>query len=319
MKLSPYCRESLWGGNKLEEYYGKPGKGKNIGECWEIAADAKYQSQLASGACKGMSFENFLGLLGKEGLGWKCRDSFCFPLLVKLIDAREALSVQVHPDNRKVLDAEYGTKTVTGGKWEAWHILECEKNSYIYFGWKEHLSENRILKHIEEGTLEEALEKRPVRRGETILVPGGTVHAIGPGILLCEIQQNRDVTYRLYDYNREDELGRKRKLQVDAALSVMEDRPEQKMECYVNKEKEQEIEKVADCPYFRIWKYTVHHNGGIFMDDSSFAAMVVSGGSGVLKDGETKIPFQSGDSFFAAAGNRRLQVEGACEILLAKI
>ena len=157
---------------------------------------------VASGRHKGMLFGEYLDKIGKESWGWKCRPLANFPILIKFIDSKESLSVQVHPDDEYALEkeSEYG-------KNEMWYVLDAEPDSYIYCGFRREVSRDEVEKRIRDNTVTDILNKVPVSRGDIYFIPSGTVHAIGGGILICEIQQSSACTYRLYDYGRKDRFG----------------------------------------------------------------------------------------------------------------
>jgi len=213
--FEPYFEEKIWSGNRLKTFFGKSVPGDNIGESWEISAIPGKESKVKDGFFKGFRLGELWDLLGEEYFG----DAYGreFPLLVKYIDAGKDLSVQVHPP-----DALARKRHNSYGKNETWYILDAGKDSYLYIGFRPGTTPEAYLQALKEGRVEELLNKIPVRPGDWYYVPAGTVHAIGKDILLAEVQQSSDITYRIYDYNRLDKNGRPRPLHVEEALDAID-------------------------------------------------------------------------------------------------
>lgn len=262
---------------------------------------------------KGLSLGLLLGKLGKECLGWKSQAFDRFPLLVKFIDAQDSLSIQVHPgdDYSLMVENEYG-------KNEMWYVMDCSEDAYIYFGFNKDVDAEEVRRRIENNTLTEVLNKVPVRKGGVYFIEAGTVHAIGPGILICEIQQNSNATYRLYDFGRKDKDGNTRALHIDKALDVLDFSKKTVNPMPLG---EEEVEKgykrqlLCECKYFKAEKYTFEGEGTIYLDSSSFAGFVITEGSGTIKAAEKSEFFKKGDSFFFPAQKLSVKVEGYCELI----
>jgi len=211
MKLTPYISETVWGGSRLaEEYHIDPQGRANCAEAWVLSARAGASSVVQNGAYAGMAlcelYKKEPGLFGCAGE---------FPLLVKFIDARDDLSVQVHPR-----DTEGVLLPGEAGKTECWYILDARPGARLYLGFREEISLDEFARAIQEGTLMEYVRPFEVRAGEFYFIPAGTLHAIGRGVLLAEVQQNSDTTYRVYDYNRPGLDGKPRELHVADAREV---------------------------------------------------------------------------------------------------
>jgi mannose-6-phosphate isomerase len=224
LKLAPKASERLWGGERLRSSIPAFQAFKTtepIGEAWLVYAD----NTIINGDYSGQTLQDLATAQGANLLGTSptARYGTTFPLLAKLIDASDKLSIQVHPDDAYALSQEAATGYL--GKTEAWYILEAAPEAEIIWGFSESLSPQQLRNAIEEGTLERYLNTVPVRAGDVILNPAGTVHAIGAGILLFEIQQSSDLTYRLYDFQRRDASGQLRELHVDKALDVSDLQP----------------------------------------------------------------------------------------------
>ena len=317
VKMEPCFKDYLWGGNKLTNLYHKKCDYDIIAESWEVSAHNSGQSSIAEGQNKGMLFAEYLDIIGKEAWGWKCQAFDKFPLMIKFIDAKKNLSVQVHPEDEYALrvESQYG-------KNEMWHVIECDDNSYLYCGLKEDISKEQLKKALNDGTILEFLNKIPVQKGDTFFIEAGTIHAIGAGNLICEIQQNSDVTYRLYDYNRKDEYGNYRKLHIEQALEVANLKKweySRNTNLSVESSKETGVELIGECKYFQCVKYTVSEFWEILNDESSFRTITILNGKGDVSYGENRYEFQTGDNFFLCAGKHKLYVHGECELIITTV
>ncbi|MFW6029589.1 MAG: type I phosphomannose isomerase catalytic subunit, partial [Halanaerobiales bacterium] len=218
LKFIPIYKEKIWGGKNIQTFFHRTLTKNNIGESWEVAAHKNGESKISNGRYQGSGLKSLFKKYPKELLGqnFEDTDSDRFPLLVKILDANDKLSVQVHPDNQyaKKIENELG-------KTEMWYILDAKENAKLVYGVKDDTDKNSFAKAINEGNLENYLNEIVVSKGDVIFIPAGTVHAIEEGILLAEIQQNSDTTYRVYDWNRTDKDGQSRQLHVDKALDVI--------------------------------------------------------------------------------------------------
>lgn len=221
LKFEPILKQKVWGGNKLNKLFKKMGKG-NIGESWEISGVAEDVSEIANGPLKGKTLTRLIGNYKEKLVGEKVYQNFgcTFPLLFKFIDAREDLSVQVHPD-----DVLAKKRHNSFGKTEMWYILDVEKDGRLILGFNEKMDQQKYLKSLSENRITEILNSEPVKKGDTFVLKPGTVHAIGAGILLAEIQQTSDITYRIYDWDRPDTNGQMRQLHTDLALDAIDFSP----------------------------------------------------------------------------------------------
>jgi mannose-6-phosphate isomerase len=213
--IEPMERELIWGGQALAERYGKRGAkpGARIGESWECYDG----NAVANGAYAGKTVAELRAVLGRDFTG-RADPAHVFPLLTKLIDAREALSVQVHPDDAYARRVEGRPN----GKTESWYVLEADPGASIVLGWERDTSRGEYLERVRTGGLDELLRRVPVRAGDAFYLPAGTLHAIGAGIVLFETQQTSDLTYRIYDYDRPGPDGKPRELNVEKAADVLD-------------------------------------------------------------------------------------------------
>jgi mannose-6-phosphate isomerase len=217
--FQPYLRPQIWGGRQLQHVLGKPLPPEGLfGECWEVSAHPHHVSQVAEGPLRGAALSELWGEYGGELLGRSLRGGEKFPLLVKFLDCRELLSVQVHPDDATA-------RRLTGdelGKTEAWVVLHAEPGSRIFAGLKPGIGREEFQRHLASGTLGECLHQLSPRPGDCLLLCAGTVHAVGGGVLLAEVQQSSDATFRLFDWGRTGPDGKPRQLHVRQALESID-------------------------------------------------------------------------------------------------
>lgn len=313
-----------------------------IGESWELSAHPDGQSVIASGTFAGMYFGEFIEKYGEEVVCWKSSSLDRFPVLIKFIDAKNALSIQIHPDDDYALENENEF-----GKNEMWYVVDCEPGAYLYCGLKQDSSKEEIRERIENNTITEILNKIEVHKGDCVMVKAGTIHAIGAGILICEIQQNSNCTYRMYDYDRRDKFGNRRELHISKAIDVVDVK---KYKPFVsgNSDVPEGAELLVSCKYFECYKYVLGES--VYTDDSSdkdicnnddgnsdivvkpatdrinisvdtmsFRSIIVIEGSGKITVGENEMDYRAGDSFFVTAGEKVVSVEGTRVIIVTKV
>ena len=303
VRMEPAFKDNLWGGTRLRDVYGKKCDYDIVAESWELSTHKAGQSIVATGKNKGLMLGEYINRFGRGILGWKCDPYERFPLLIKFIDSRESLSIQVHPGDDYALqkEDEYG-------KNELWYVVDCEPESYLYCGFSRDTDEAEVRRRIEDGTLTEILNKIPVKKGDSYFIENGTVHAIGPGVLICEIQQSSNVTDRLYDYQRRDKYGELRELHIDKAMEVTNFH-----------EKDMEAAKTMECKYFSIEKSVFDGEVSFNLDDSSFRAFVVLEGSGQVSCGEESLAYRPADCFFVPAGKKTVVFHGCGTVLKVQV
>ena len=303
VRMEPAFKDNLWGGTRLRDVYGKKCDYDIVAESWELSTHKAGQSIVATGKNKGLMLGEYINRFGRGILGWKCDPYERFPLLIKFIDSRESLSIQVHPGDDYALqkEDEYG-------KNELWYVVDCEPESYLYCGFSRDTDEAEVRRRIEDGTLTEILNKIPVKKGDSYFIENGTVHAIGPGVLICEIQQSSNVTYRLYDYQRRDKYGELRELHIDKAMEVTNFH-----------EKDMEAAKTMECKYFSIEKSVFDGEVSFNLDDSSFRAFVVLEGGGQVSCGEESLAYRPADCFFVPAGKKTVVFHGCGTVLKVQV
>lgn len=310
LKLRPSCKDYLWGGRRLIEEYGKECDKEVLAETWELSCHPDGPSTIANGEYAGKILQQYIDIKGKEVLGTNCRRFRDFPILTKLIDAKDNLSIQVHPDNRYALknEGQYG-------KTEMWYVMDAGEHAFLYYGFKREVSMEEFEERIRQDTLLEVLHAVPVQKGDVLFIESGTIHAIGKDILIAEIQQNSNVTYRVYDYGRVGKDGKKRDLHIEKALAVTKRVP-------ISKDKSS-YPHIADCDYFTVDKLNLDGKVMKKMEgnvlETSFASILILDGEGTITSGQETVHYRKGDSFFLPAGSGAYTVEGSCDALITTI
>ena len=308
-KITPSSKDYLWGGTKLIENYGKTTDKEIMAESWEISSHPDGPSYLENNQTL-IDYVNTdkENILGKNALRFED-----FPILIKFIDAKDVLSIQVHPDDEYALKHENQY-----GKNEMWYILEAEENASIYFGTNQDLSKEEFAQAIEDDKILDVLNRVEVKPGDVIYVEAGTIHAIGKGIVLCEIQQNSNVTYRVYDFNRKDKDGNLRDLHIEESIEVsnlnkqeVDFSPQGTLETNEGYEKQVLVES----QYFVTTNYELDGSLSFEVDDSSFVAVIcLKGDMTIINDGKT-LNMTKGESVFIDANSGEIAVEGKASFL----
>lgn len=310
LKLKPACKDYLWGGDRLIKEFHKEYDGKKLAETWELSCHPDGASVIVNGPYKGKTLREYIESCGMEVLGKNCRRFQEFPILIKFIDAKDNLSVQVHPNNSFALknEGQYG-------KTEMWYVVDCEEGASLYYGFSKEIDREEFQKRITENTLLEVLNQVPVQKGDVLFIEAGTIHAIGKGILIAEIQQNSNVTYRVYDYGRKDKEGHQRDLHIEKALEVTNRIPLVKSRSM--------SPHLAKCDYFTVDKLNLdgklmRQMEGNVLEDSFVNILILKGEGSIVCDGQ-EVAFCKGDSLFLPAGAGEFRIEGICEALVTTI
>ena len=292
LKFQPILKDKIWGGQKLQQILHKPTTSKNAGESWEISDVEGDTSIVANGALQGSSLSYLLETHTSDLLGEKNFRQFGtkFPLLIKFIDAKEDLSVQLHP-NDQLAKARHNSF----GKTEMWYVVQADPESNLIVGFNQEMTQELYLKHLEDKTLQSILNFDAVQAGDTYFIEVGRIHAIGAGVLLAEIQQTSDITYRVFDWDRVDSEGNERELHNDIALEAFDfDMPDNFRVDYT-KDSDSPTELVS-CPYFTtnilkvndtILKENTHDSFMIYMCVEGNAQIEVDGNQTEISMGET--------------------------------
>ena len=219
LKFTPIYKCKIWGGENIKNISNHSNSLLNVGESWDVSAFEESQSVVANGPLRGSSLRDIIDLFGEKLLGKDIVEEYGneFPLLVKIIDATDKLSIQVHPNDDIALKLHN-----MRGKNEMWYVLSANDNAYIIAGWNSPLSKDDYISKLNDNDIESIVRKHPVKAGDVFFIPAGTVHAIGNGCLILEIQQSSDITYRIFDYNRLGADGNPRELHTDLALMAFD-------------------------------------------------------------------------------------------------
>lgn len=312
LKLSYVAKTALWGGRKLKDSYGKYYDGEKLAETWELSCRTPAEcSMIENGDKAGMLLLDYFADYGKKLIG-KDYTADRFPLLIKWIDAADSLSVQVHPD-----DAYAEANENDPGKTEMWYIAEAEEGAKLIYGLKDGVGKEEFREAVLKNDYRSVMREVSVQKGETYFIPSGMLHAIGAGIVIAEIQQNSDLTYRVYDFDRKGADGKPRELHVAKALDVVRSFTEQEIDAVRFSRGEGE-EWLANCPYFRV-KRTNAENGEINVTDESFVHLLCTEGEGCLIYKKERYFFKKGESYLLPASLGVCKTEGDAEILLSSL
>ena len=300
IKLYPECKDNLWGGTRLKTKYGKATDKALVAESWELSYHKDGPTRIADG-------RTLQEVLTKEELGANCEGFPFFPMLIKFIDAKQNLSVQVHPSDDYALKYENSF-----GKTEMWYVVDADEGAGLYLGFNRTVTQEEYEAAIANNTLTELLNFYPVQPGDCYFIPSGTIHAIASGCLICEIQQNSNLTYRVYDYGRTDANGNPRELHVEKALKVT------KLEKYTPQA--MEINRgwgklIGASRYFTTTKVVANGAFEIPMDKASFKCVTVVAGNCEM-GGET---YAAGDSIFITASDECVHGCGVCTLIVAEV
>lgn len=317
--LKPAGKDYLWGGTRLRDEFAKEIDLQPLAETWECSTHPDGPSTVASGIFQGQTLTQVLEA-HPEFLGTRHADGK-FPLLIKFIDAKKDLSVQVHPDDDYAREHENGQN----GKSEMWYVLDAARDAHLVYGLKHTCTEAQIRQAIADGTLMRYLQKVPIQKDDLFFIQAGTIHAIGAGALVAEIQENSNLTYRLYDYDRVDKNGKKRELHVDKALQVANlessDRPRQPLRV-LRYQQGVASEFLSRCKYFEVYRVLLNterrQQVQYFADEMSFRLVLCIGGCGVIRFEDEDIQFYKGDCIFVPANSVTMTITGQAQFLFVR-
>lgn len=314
IKLLPAFKDYLWGGTKLKTDFGKKSDLDIVAESWELSTHKDGQSVVAEGPDAGLTLSEYIDKHGDGILGSNAQKFDYFPILIKLIDAKDNLSIQVHPSDDYALknEGEYG-------KTEMWYVLDANEGASLYYGFKSEITKDEFEERINNNTLLDVLNKVEVHKGDMFFIESGTVHAIGKGIVICEIQQNSNTTYRVYDYDRRDANGNPRELHIKKAIDVSNLAPaDQNRSASETVEHEGfSVTRLAECKYFTVDKVEVDSKADLTVSTDSFKSIVVTDGNGVLTFEGESVDINKGDSIFIPAQDAEYSVSGKCELIIS--
>lgn len=314
VKLKPAFQNYIWGGTRFRDYYHKniPANWQRIAESWELSTHEHGLTVIAEGDFKDWTLKQYLNKAGPKILGSRFATTR-LPILFKLIDARDNLSVQVHPTD------DYARKYEKQmGKTEMWYILDAEPESFLYYGFKKKITAKEFAQRITDQTLTEILQAVPVKKGDVFFIPAGTLHAIGKGILVAEIQQASDLTYRVYDYGRVGDDGKPRELHIKKALEVtkLEKAHPRKMHPTIPLQKKTHIRTLASCPYFVVKELKLDQEIELLVLDDTYQALFATKNSFTLTFQNKKLKIKEGETVFLPANLGNYKITGSGELLM---
>jgi mannose-6-phosphate isomerase len=310
LQFEPILKERIWGGEKLKTVLNKPIVSKITGESWELSAVDGDISIAANGELKGKSLTEIINEAPNDILGTTVYKRFGvqFPLLFKYLDAREDLSIQVHPND------ELAKKRHNSfGKTEMWYIMQADKNARIIVGFKEDSNEQLYVENLKSKTLISILDDIKVKEGDVFFLETGTVHAIGAGLVVAEIQQTSDFTYRIYDFDRVDVYGNKRELHVDLALEAINFDKLETFRDYDRKRNESNV--IVDCPYFTTNLIPLEGEVTISKSGDTFTVYMCVEGEFEIAFENSIYKYKKGDTVLIPAAMNTFILSGKASIL----
>ncbi len=309
--FEPILKDRIWGGTKLETDLGKTNlPTRTTGESWELSAVEGDVSVVREGIYAGKPLTELLEKYPEEILGTKVHKQFGtqFPLLFKFLDAREDLSIQVHPND------ELAKKRHNSfGKTEMWYVMQADEGSRIIVGFKQKSSAEEYLKHLEDKNLIEILNEVPPKKGDVFFLETGTIHAIGAGIVIAEIQQTSDITYRIYDWDRVDANGKSRELHVEQALDAMNYNTTDTQKQYSKEANTSNV--MVDCPYFTTSFLPLEGTAEMAKDGSSFTVYICTEGEFAVENDGEKYNYSKGDTILIPAALKSFKLTGKATLL----
>ena len=313
IKFEPLLKSTLWGGDKIVPFKHLDSDQEQVGESWEISGVKDNETVVSEGVYRGKKLNDLLRELKEQLVGVENYRRFGdeFPLLIKFIDARQDLSIQVHPT-----DEIAHRQGKSRGKTEMWYIMESEPTAQLYSGLQQHITPEQYKEMVENDTITEAIAQYRVKEGDVFFLPAGRIHAIGAGCFLAEIQQTSDVTYRIYDFKRKDKDGNYRELHTREAAECIDYHVESNYRTEYVPRKNQGV-TLVQCPYFNTAVYDLDESMTLdYSELDSFVILIALHGDGTLTDNEgNKISFRMGDTVLLPATTQAVVVEGTVKFL----
>ena len=311
LKLDCVAKSAIWGGNRLRESWNKQGDGENIAETWELTVREKENSKITNGEFAGMTLAEYINRCeGAVSPEYRIGDRF--PLLVKFIDAADSLSVQVHPNDVYAKDVENDS-----GKTEMWYIVDADEGAEIIFGLADGVGREDFAKAVDGGSLNGVMKRVKVKKGDSFFIPAGMLHAIGRGILIAEIQQNSDLTYRVYDYDRVGADGKKRELHTKKAMDVVRPFTDEEVDaiCF---SKGRAKDALVSSDYFSVYRLEVNEASEVCAD-KCFVSLLCVDGEGYMEYCGEKYSVKAGDSYFLPAGMGTCNLRGKMTVIRSEL
>lgn len=299
LKFQPIFQERIWGGNRFNRILKKNAPDKKLGESWEISTVDNYISVVSNGFLEGNNLQELIEVYMGDLVGDKVYDKFGleFPVLIKLIDANDILSIQVHPDDETAFKRHHSP-----GKTEMWYVIEAEKDAEIITGFNRDTGKEEYQEYLQSGKLGELMNFVRVRPEDSFFMPAGRVHAIGSGILLAEIQQTSDITYRIYDWDRKDANGQSRDLHIEEALDVIDFNYHEKTKIDYEKAINKTV-NLASCPYFHtnLMKFNKSVDKDFSFIDSFVIYICTKGEFSLIYNEEKALQIKTGETVLVPA------------------
>ncbi|MDF4204864.1 mannose-6-phosphate isomerase [Maribacter sp. SA7] len=313
LKFKPILKERLWGGTKLKEVFGKPIESDITGESWELSTVKGDISVVANGSLEGKSLQDLIDSNAEELLGKSVVERFGkeFPILIKFIDAKQDLSIQLHPN-----DALAKERHNSFGKTEMWYIMDADPKAELIVGFNKDVTKEEYAESVANDTLLDLLNYEEVKEGDTFFINTGKIHAIGAGVMLAEIQQTSDVTYRVFDFNRKDKEGNLRELHTELALDAVDYEKKDDFKVYYSHDKN-EVNTMVDCPYFKTNFIELTEN--LDLDTAqrdSFTIYMCVGGEAKISTAEGDVSIKSGETALLPASTQKISLQSTGAKLL---
>ncbi len=306
----PILKDRIWGGTKLQTILNKKITTQTTGESWELSTVEGDVSQISNGIYKGTNLQELINQFPEQILGTKVHQHFGtnFPLLFKFLDAQQDLSIQVHPN-----DALAQKRHNSFGKTEMWYIMQADQDAKILVGFKHNSSKTEYLQALQNNEILDLLAQIPVSKGDVFMLETGTIHAIGAGIVLAEIQQTSDITYRIFDFNRTDANGNKRELHTDLALEAINYNTTQTQKTY--NETPNKSNNLVNSPYFTTNKINLTTSLDINKNNDSFRVYMCVEGAFELLENNNKHQFKAGETVLIPASSQAFSISGKATLL----
>lgn len=297
--LEPDYKDYLWSGTKLKDVYHKKTELSRVAESWELACHKEGMSKIANGPYAGKTFRDYLLAEGSRVLGAEAID---LPLLVKIIDTADSLSIQVHPNGAYAAEHEGGQD----GKTELWYIMDCAPDAGLFYGFRKEISKEEFVRRAQDGTITEVLNRVTVKKGDALLIAPGVVHAIGKDMTVAEIGTNSNITYRIYDFGRLDAQGNPRALHIEKAAEVLD----------FSRQNIDDLEKPLDCGPFTVEKISLSSERNCCAYEDTFHHLLCTEGEAALRHPACEILLQPGTSVFVPANLGEYALRGNATILM---
>lgn len=300
LKIKPIYKEVIWGGQALQHMFSRELSNEKIGESWELCVHKNGISRIENGPWQHRTLADLIEQHAEQLLGKDYKGHTQFPLLIKYIDANDNLSIQVHPDDEYAQQVESEQ-----GKTEAWYVLHADEGAEIIWGLNEGITRESFKLAVKNKKIENTLRRVSVRTGDLIFVPAGTVHALLKGIVVCEVQQNSDTTYRIYDFDRIDTNGNKRQLHIDKAMDVID---------FGQQPTGDFSQTTLTCPYFNIEKWEIKSKR-TDQTQGEFLVYCILKGNGTVSGNDVTVDIKPGDTILLPAALEKIYIDGDMTLL----